>query len=309
MGQAGRDMLAYDLQSRIIAGLAQRLFDDPALAASQAGLLRERAAAEALGRLGHIREGVTTLPPLLTAPLESEFLYGDKDRRTVAPFQAGVYPITNAQFELFLRAGGYADEQWWSPEGRQWRRGKPRYEWQKTDRPDFWDDDRFNLPDQPVVGVSWYEAEAFCNWLTAAFGRAYRLPTEEEWERLARGREGWEYPWGDGWRAGLANTSEAGLNQTTAVGLFPGGVSPAGAHDCAGNVWEWCADWYDEEQTVRAVRGGSWNNNQDNARCAIRNRNNPNNSNNNIGFRVVSHIFLTASNITGWLVSGRVVEA
>jgi hypothetical protein len=241
LGQDGRAFLDLTLQNKIINGLTHRLFDDPTMADPAAGLLKERvAAAEALGRLGDPRPGVTDLPPLLTNPIKGEFLYGDeKVRRRVAPFQAGVYPITNAQFKLFWQVGGYNQKDWWSPEGWRWRQGKSR---QRTDQPDFWDDERFNQPNQPVVGVTWYEVEAFCNWLTATYGRVYRLPTEEEWERLARGRDGWEYPWGDGWRKGLANTNKAKLGQTTAVGLFPGGCSPAGAHDCAGNVWEWCAN-------------------------------------------------------------------
>jgi formylglycine-generating enzyme required for sulfatase activity/transcriptional regulator with XRE-family HTH domain len=293
MGQAGRGMLAFDLQSQIIERLAQRLFHDPAIADPTADLLKERAAAaETLARLGDPRSGVTDLPPLLTDPIEGEFLYGDKkkEHRTVAPFQAGVYPITNAQFEQFWREKGYDNQDWWSPEGWKWRQSKPRYDWQKTDQSDFWGDERFNQPNQPVVGVTWYEAEAFCNWLSASSGREYRLPTEEEWERLARGQDGWEYPWGNGWCEGLSNTRELDLNQTTAVGLFPGGISPAGVHDCAGNVWEWCANWADEKQTDRALRSGSWYLDQLNARCAVRYGNSPYFSFSYIGFRVVSPI-------------------
>lgn len=296
LGQHGRDLLDIKLQTEIVKGLAQHLFDDPAIADPQAGLLKDRvAAAEALGFLGDPREGVITLPPLLTDPIEGEFRYGDakrKERRRVAPFQAGVYPITNAQFKLFWQTGGYGDENLWGPEGVEWRRGKPRYDWQKTDQPDFWDDERFNQPNQPVVGVTWYEAKAFCNWLTATYGREYRLPTEEEWERLARGQEGWEYPWGDGWTEGLANTSEANLGQTTAVGLFPSGASPAGVYDCAGNVWEWCADWYDREHTFRALRGGSWDDVRGDARCAFRYWDSPYVSGSGVGFRVVSPHFV-----------------
>jgi formylglycine-generating enzyme required for sulfatase activity len=147
-----------------------------------------------------------------------------------------------------------------------------------------------NNPNQPVVGVGWYEAEAFCQWLTAIFGRQYRLPTEVEWERLARGQYGREYPWGNAWQEGLANTAEAEIGQPNAVGLFPGGVSPTGAYDCAGNVWEWCLDWYDKDEDVRVLRGGSWDDGRNDARCAIRGRLHPNFSVNYVGFRVVSPI-------------------
>ena len=292
MGQSGRGMLAFDLQSQIIEGLAHRLFEDPAIFDPQAGLLKERvAAAEALGRLGDPREGVIGLPPLLTPLIQGKFLYGtdaDKEECEVAPFRAGVYPITNAQFEVFWRDGGYNNQDWWSSKGWKWRQGKRAYDWQKMDQPDFWDDERFNRPNQPVVGVTWYEAEAFCNWLTVSYGRDYRLPTEAEWERLARGQDGREYPWGEGWHEGVSNTSEADLGQSTAVGLFPGGVSPAGAQDCVGNIWEWCANRYDEKETARALRGGSWNYDQSYARCAFRDRSFPYVSSNYIGFRVVS---------------------
>ncbi len=84
------------------------------------------------------------------------------------------------------------------------------------------------------------------------------MPTEEEWERLARGRHGREYPWGNKWQEGVSNTDESEIKQTTAVGLFPRGVSPPGAYDCTGNVWEWCLDWYDEKKRARVLRGGAW---------------------------------------------------
>ncbi|MCK6628941.1 MAG: SUMF1/EgtB/PvdO family nonheme iron enzyme [Anaerolineae bacterium] len=250
----------------------------------------ERAeAGQALAVLGDPRPGVTELPPLLTAVLVGEFLYGEaNERRSVAPFQAGVYPITNAQYAQFIAAGGYERQEWWSKAGWQWRQGEPAYSWQKLDRPDFWEDNRWNRANQPVVGITWYEAEAFCNWLSAVYDRLYRLPTETEWERLARGQEGRVYPWGDDWQEDRANTSESRINQTSAVGLFPGGVSPARAYDCSGNVWEWCADWYDKSETDRVLRGGSWSGNRIIARCAIRNWYDPYSCDNDFGLRVVS---------------------
>lgn len=108
---------------------------------------------------------------------------------------------------------------------------------------------------------------------TTASGRGARLPAESEWEKAARGTDGREYPWGDGWDADKANTSEHGPGTTTAVGSYPAGVSPYGALDTAGNVWEWVADWYDAVYYERSpghnptgpssgefkvLRGGSW---------------------------------------------------
>ncbi|MFN8457144.1 MAG: SUMF1/EgtB/PvdO family nonheme iron enzyme [Anaerolineae bacterium] len=235
-----------------------------------------------LGRLGDPREGVTSLPPLLTPVLEGEFLYGEKkQRRTVAPFRAGVYLVTNAQFAHFIQAGGYGQPGWWSEEGWQWRQQE---DWSQ---PRWWSDPELNNPNQPVVGVSWYEAEAFCHWLSETYGQPYHLPTEAEWERLARGQDGREYPWGDKWQEGLANTNEAGIRQPSAVGLFPSGVSPAGVYDCAGNVWEWCADWYDKERTGRVLRGGFFFSYEEYARCAVRLGNLPYGWGRNNGFRVV----------------------
>ncbi|MCP4363080.1 MAG: SUMF1/EgtB/PvdO family nonheme iron enzyme [Chloroflexi bacterium] len=297
VGRSGRALLEKALQSKITAGLA-RCLTDPDVADPKANLLMERVAAgQVLGRLGDPRKGVATLPPLLTPPLQGKFIYGDKDKeeeRETAPFRAGVYPVTNAQFKLFMAAGGYQKKEWWSEAGWQWRQGKPKYDWQKMDRPDYWDDDRFKNPNQPVVGVTWYEAEAFCNWLTAANekGLTYRLPSETEWERLARGQNGWKYPWGNTWQAGLANTRESKINHTSAVGLFPEGNSPTTALDCAGNVWEWCLDWSDEqEQMFRVLRGGSWFDAQDDARCGSRVDHYPYVSSYSDGFRVVSPIF------------------
>ncbi|MCP4427664.1 MAG: formylglycine-generating enzyme family protein, partial [Chloroflexi bacterium] len=145
---------------------------------------------------------------------------------------------------------------------------------------------------QPVVGVSYYEAEAFCRWLSAIDekGLQYRLPTEEEWEAMARGPQGREYPWGNEWQEGVSNTEEAGLGATCGVGLFPGGKSPHGAHDCAGNVWEWCVDWIDEQKRYKRVKGGTWAWGKGAARCGARNDCGPGYSYASGGFRVVAPI-------------------
>ncbi len=246
--------------------------------------LKQRAKAGAvLGQLGDPRQGITTLPPLLTPVIEGKFLYGEaKEERETKPFLAGVYPVTNAQFAHFIKAGGYENQQWWRKEGWQYRQ-KARWT-----QPRYWNDSEWNNPNHPLVGVSWYEAEAFCNWLTAEFEQTYRLPTEEEWERLARGQHGREYPWGNSWAKGVCNTRESMIGQTSPVGMFPGGVSPTGAYDCAGNVWEWCLDFYDNRTDVRVLRGGAFHNSADLARCAFRvNDYDPHHRSGRFGFRCV----------------------
>ena len=96
----------------------------------------------------------------------------------------------------------------------------------------------------PVHTVTAAQADAYCDWLAHATGRAFRLPTEAEWEYAAAGLQGHDFPWGDTWAADHANTAEEGLFCSSPVGAFPKGVSWCGAHDMAGNVEEYMADDY-----------------------------------------------------------------
>ena len=138
--------------------------------------------------------------------------------------------------------------------------------------PPGWNDTRFNHPDQPVTSVSWFDATAYCAWLAERTGKAYRLPTEAEWERAARGGlEGKLYTWGNEPPHMQPHYSELWLNGPERVGQRP--PNGYGLHDISENVHEWCADWYDEHYyqrspernplgaasgTRRASRGGSW---------------------------------------------------
>jgi formylglycine-generating enzyme len=183
---------------------------------------------------------------------------GDEDEKPVHTvklrgFRIYKTEVTNAQYGKFLAATGHRE-------------------------PLFWKEERFNPPRQPVVGVDWDDAVAYCRWANA------RLPTEAEWEYAARGTDGRELPWGDeerrrgggessrtGKRAVMDEPFNSGKPQ--AVGSCPDGASPFGVLDMAGNVWEWCADWYDRtyysrsphcvplgptEGSQRVLRGGSW---------------------------------------------------
>jgi formylglycine-generating enzyme required for sulfatase activity len=132
------------------------------------------------------------------------------------------------------------------------------------------------------VGVSYWEAEAFCTWAGG------RLPTEREWEAAAHGKEGNEYPWGSKWEDGICNTMETELNVTTAVGLFPRSRSKSyGLEDMAGNVCEWCVDKYYLDKEYRVVRGGSWYIDRVVARADIRSWGQPYGRLSLVGFRAV----------------------
>jgi formylglycine-generating enzyme required for sulfatase activity len=192
------------------------------------------------------------------------------------PFLLGRYPVTNGQYRAFLDEGGYGDPKWWSDAGWAWLKEEGVTE------PLYWRDRRWNGPNQPVIGVSFWEAEACCAWAGG------RLPQEHEWEAAARGPEGCEYPWCGGWEDGICNSYEAGLGVTSPVGLFPRSrQARLGLEDLAGNVWEWCQPPSEETNGPRVLCGGSWYDHRDGARCAHRYRDFPSNRCEFIGFRMV----------------------
>ncbi|MBE7529618.1 MAG: SUMF1/EgtB/PvdO family nonheme iron enzyme [Ardenticatenaceae bacterium] len=302
---AAPDVAVSDgLKSRLREFLRNRVID------RNADLRARIDAAEALAELGDPRfarrsgpHGDYLTPPL--APISAgSYPIGDDDGYwhekpahtvEIAAFEMGVFPVTNAEYALFKRAGGYEDEQWWQTEAaKAWFRGETTAEGPKEDarwvyqyvhglkdeelrdfvtqrpdmleqvvfykrrtpeqlenwlserfpggkkrQPDFWDDGRFNHHARPVVGICWFEALAYCAWLSAQTSDVYDLPTEGEWEAAARGKKGRAYAYGPKYDSSLCNTFETHIRRTTPVGVFPGGQTPEGVADLCGNVWEW----------------------------------------------------------------------
>jgi formylglycine-generating enzyme required for sulfatase activity len=263
----------------------------------------ERAAAgETLGWLGDPRPGVglneNGLPDIawIAIPGGEITLEGNAGTLEVEPFHIAQYPVTYMQYLAFAKADdGFHNPQWWE-----------RLTADDTDRraPG---QQRWPIPNHPAETVSWYDAMAFCRWLSAKLGYEVRLPTEMEWQQSATGGNLVNtYPWGMEYISGYANIDETDrrgfgkkvgpylLNQTTAVGMYPQGASAQGVLDHSGNVWEWCLNTYDDPQNTapggtdtRVLRGGAWSISGGWARCAYRYWNPPSRRSNLWGFRVV----------------------
>lgn len=205
----------------------------------------------------------------------------------VKPFRIAKYPVTNAQFDAFLKVqGGYDNGEWW--EDIEQSHGREQSKWQEA-----------NCPRE---NVSWYEAVAFCRWLSAKTGTNIRLPTEWEWQQAATGGDPQrEYPWEGGWEGSRSNSFESRLDRTTAVGMYPLGATHHGLLDMVGNVWEWCLNTDekpDQPEAVtinktggrRGIRGGSWNFRPGNLRTSDRYWFYADNRGGNIGFRLAQDL-------------------
>jgi formylglycine-generating enzyme required for sulfatase activity len=225
---------------------------------------------------------------------------GERDERpahevTLDAFWIGLTEVTNAQYRLFVEAGGYRQREWWTEAA--WAR---RAEFNII-QPRYWNDEAWNQAEDPVVGVSWYEAVAYAKWLAQATGWDIRLPSEAEWERAARGDDQRTYPWGDEAPTNELLNYGGVISSTTATGSYSQGASPYGGLDMAGNVWEWTSsmnhsypyrsdDGREELEgstCCRVRRGGSWHDSLLAVRVANRTWDGPGHRNNDVGIRFV----------------------
>ncbi len=297
---AGRDVISRDSHpsggADFVEKITNRLVD---LLDSQLLPLERAEAGRALGRLGDPRAEVMTLDGMLFCLVPAgKFMMGSKKNQGdsdeqpqheyhLPDYWIGRYPVSNAQFMAFVASGGYANPAYWqeAQQASVWKDGKVKAwsddEW-RTALMDF--GEPFNLPNHPVVGITWYEMLAFTRWLDETWanqgflpdGWQVTLPNEPQWEKAARGglnipnqailcpasrlpgkslqveqfgqntMPQRQYPWGMDFDANLANTSETGLGTTSAMGCFARGGSPYGVMELSGNVWEWLLSQYEE---------------------------------------------------------------
>lgn len=212
---------------------------------------------------------------------------------SVDAFYISRFPVTNAQFNLFVEAeDGYGRDDWWIDPSRRVARTE--------------DSEKFRASNLPRTNVSWYEANAFANWMNYRLKDAgllgfaldweVRLPTEMEWQLAAtNGDKLFIYPWGATWNEHYANTSEGGVGQLISVGLYPHTtVHDQTPLDLCGNAWEWCLNLFDDPYVIdplvvgaRTVRGGSWMSDRNDSSATSRLFSDPNIRDLSCGFRLV----------------------
>jgi formylglycine-generating enzyme required for sulfatase activity len=217
--------------------------------------------------------------------VKKEWIENEQPQHEVflSDYAIGKYPVTNREYQAFVVDTDRQPPSHW--DGAEYPEGKGGH---------------------PVVHVSWEDATAYCAWLRKKTGKDYELPTEAQWEKAARGTDARIFPWGNTWDPERLNSGEKGPGDTTPVGTYsPEGDSPCGAADMAGNVWEWCRDWYSpsvyedragqevrdpegpESGGTRVMRGGAFRGSGGDVRCAFRLNPSPGDRGGGLGFRVV----------------------
>ena len=216
-------------------------------------------------------------------------------KRLISSFSLDRYPVTVARFRLFMEMGGYDDWEYWDDEGWHWRQTTG------ITAPRLWDGsnpdidgmfttvvgdhlEEFTLPTRPVIGVSLFEAEAFCRF----FGR--RLPTAAQWEAAARGPTGLPYPWGSHWpKTGITQWGNRGQGRriTAPVDHFPEARGPFGHDALVGNVWQWTTTPWNPAliDGPKTVKGGAWSSPQSQCTTAAQNGFKPGHQWTHLGFR------------------------
>ncbi|MFC1716015.1 formylglycine-generating enzyme family protein [Candidatus Poribacteria bacterium] len=251
-------------------------------------------------------------PPGMALIPADEFLMGSKmgegnsdedpqHKVHLDAYYIDIHEVTNAQYYQFWSAdGGEKSKHTPASYGGAYKIGD-------------WPEVAKTKPNYPVVGITWYDASAYAEWV------GKRLPTEAEWEKAAREATVRTWPWGDDFNLEIPVTEgesqrthsnrrdgDDGYDNTTApVASYPTGASPYGVHDMAGNVWEWVVDWYDEDYygssptenpkgpdagKLKVARGGSWNNREHDQRCANRYYSYPDSWGNTLGFRCAKSV-------------------
>ena len=239
------------------------------------------------------------------------YIYSETGKEEpVTDLYVAKYPVTNKLYRSFIAALGNVPELKEKlneiAKKENWLAGFEKYHEGTGDlatlfRSEYDEKRKFDGEDQPVVGVTWYAARAYCLWLSLLENKdekinSYRLPTEIEWEWAAGGRQGTigkkvrQYPWADekGKPTSKLLNYDNNVGATTPVGSYPDGATPEGLYDMAGNVWEWSDSWYDEKtRSYRVLRGGSWYDYAEICRSAYRDSNDPVGRTDVVGFRPV----------------------
>ena len=212
---------------------------------------------------------------------KGEFMFGEGDTKKKVSidyeFEMGKYPVTIGEYMTFVEETKAHYPEWLEKDSK--------YNL-KTGTDEHYKNINQNAK-APIVGVSWHDAMAFCQWLSKKSNQNYKLPTEKEWEYACRAGTTTKWSFGDDEKEldkyawyddnSYGTTHLVGEKKKNFWGLF----------DMHGNVWEWCEDWYDKEEKEKVLRGGSWNNNATNTRSAYRNNRTPTNRYNSGGFRLL----------------------